>query len=120
MKFSIYNLILIIILATVLSSCNDDEQEMEEEQEIAEVVIYKGSANINPANVPDGAVLDLSASDTGTVFQLNDFPDVEWDLMIKTFRTGQGGRPGIFLYGDVETQGAVEATNISATGPIGT
>ena len=40
-------------------------------------------------------------------------PELDWDITIKTIKTGEGGRPGIFLFGDIETTGAVEAAKVS-------
>ncbi len=80
---------------------------------------YEGSFNINPGTFPEGGGLDLSASDTGIVAQL-DTDAIEWDIQIKAIRTGSGGRPAVFLFGDDQTSGAVRAVDVSELSGLGT
>ncbi len=80
---------------------------------------FQATFSINPATFPEGGGLDLSASDTGVVSQL-DTEAIDWDIQIKTIRTGAGGRPGIFLYGDDQTSGSVQAVNVSDLSNQGT
>ncbi|MEM9337287.1 MAG: hypothetical protein AAGA66_01055 [Bacteroidota bacterium] len=107
-----------LLLAT---SCSDDD----EAEDVFSKETYEAAVNINPANFPAGVGLDLSAGDTGRVVQLDEVTDVDWDLMIITYRTSKGGRPGIFLHGDVSRTDAVMALNASdqsgevATGAVG-
>ena len=90
-------------------SCNDDE----EGSTIPESTTFEASANINPSNFPAGIGLDLSAGDTGRGASLDLEPTLEWDISMITIRTGAGGRPGIFLFGDLETNGAVQGAKVS-------
>lgn len=103
-------LITILLTGSFLFSCNDDEDNTTTPSESE---IFEASANINPANFPAGIGLDLSVGDSGRVASLDMEPNLEWDISVITYRTGAGGRPGIFLFGDVETTGAVQGTNVS-------
>lgn len=100
--------ITILVTSAFLISCNDDENST-----IPDTTTFEASTNINPANFPAGIGLDLSAGDTGKVASLDLEPNLEWDVSVITIRTGAGGRPGVFLFGDVETNGAVQGAKVS-------
>lgn len=80
---------------------------------------FEGTFNINPGTFPEGGGIDLSASDTGVVSQL-DTDAIDWDIQIKAIRTGAGGRPAVFLFGDDQTSGSVQAVNVSDLSGIAT
>lgn len=112
----LFTSLIIFIGMSLLIACTDDE----ETGPPPVITTYQGSANINPANFPAGVGLDLSAADTGRVAQLDTEASLQWDISILTIRTGAGGRPGIFLFGDTETAGAVKALNVSVSDQAGT
>lgn len=98
-----------------LSGCSDEDDG----PVILTSDTFEGSFNINPGTFPEGGGLDLSAGDTGVVSQL-DTDAIDWDIQIKAIRTGAGGRPGVFLFGDDQTSGAVQAVNVSELSGIDT
>lgn len=108
-------IVLLGLFITGLSSCSEEDD--------GPVVLtsdtYEGSFNINPSTFPEGGGLDLSLSDTGVVSQL-DTDAIDWDIQIKAIRTGAGGRPGVFLFGDDQTSGAVQAVNVSDLSGVST
>lgn len=94
----------------VAQSCGDDEPAAP----ATDTNTYEGTANINPNNFPAGIGLDLSAGDTGRVVQLDEVTTLEWDIQVITYRTAEGGRPGVLLYGDSRNSAAaVQAVNVS-------
>ena len=94
----------------IAQSCGDDEPA----GPTIDTGTYEGTANINPNNFPAGIGLDLSAGDTGRVVQLDEVPALEWDITVIAYRTAQGGRPGVILFGDSRnTAAAVQAVNVS-------
>lgn len=102
------------LIMCIFISCSEDD---------APVVLtsdtFEASFSINPSTFPLGGGLDLSASDTGRVAQL-DVEDIDWDIQVKTIRTQDGGRPGVFLFGDDQTTGSVKAVNVSELSGIAT
>ena len=99
----------ILFAIALFSSCNDDDENTPPPA----TTTFQAMTNINPANFPAGVGLDLSAGDTGRVAALDVEPNIEWDISILTIKTGAGGRPGVFLFGDIETTGAVEGAKVS-------
>ena len=81
---------------------------------------YEGTFNIQPNSFPAGGGVDLNAADSGQVAQLDSATSFPWDIKMITYRTSQGGRPGIFLYGDSATTGSVRAVDVSALSGIAT
>lgn len=102
------------IIIIGLAGCSEDDGPV-----VLTSDTFEGSFNINPGTFPEGGGLDLSASDSGLVAQL-DTDAIDWDIQIKAIRTGAGGRPGVFLFGDDQTSGAVQAVNVSERAGIGT
>lgn len=102
------------------ASCGDDDEGPEIDTDT-----YEASANINPNNFPAGIGLDLSVGDTGRVVQLDEVTTLEWDIQVIAYRTAEGGRPGVLLFGDDRnTAAAAQAVNVSsgmgvATGSAG-
>lgn len=97
----------IITSLLLITGCSDDD-----EPAVLTSATYEASFNINPATFPKGGGIDLSAGDSGIVAQL-DTDAIEWDIQIKAIRTGAGGRPGVFLFGDDQSAEAVRAVNVS-------
>ncbi|MEL6561857.1 MAG: hypothetical protein AAFQ94_26965 [Bacteroidota bacterium] len=97
-----------MVAGSFLISCTDDENST-----VPETTTFEATTNINPANFPAGVGLDLSAGDTGRVASLDLEPNIQWDISVITIRTGAGGRPGVFLFGDTETTGAVQGAKVS-------
>lgn len=95
-------------------SCGDNDDI------VIDTATYQSTFSINPNNFPAGAGLDMSEGDTGRVVQLDDEVNLPWDLMMITYRTSQGGRPGILLFGDTNTDAPVRALNVSEHAGIGT
>jgi hypothetical protein len=87
---------------------------------VVDTATYQGTFSINPNNFPAGAGLDMSEGDTGRVAQLDNEANLPWDVMMITYRTSQGGRPGILLFGDTNSDVPVRALNISEHAGIGT
>lgn len=97
----------------VAQSCGDDEPDGPMEP-TTDTSTYEGTANINPNNFPAGIGLDLSAGDTGRVVQVDEVATIEWDIQVITYRTAEGGRPGIILFGDDRNNAAAaQAVNVS-------
>lgn len=91
-------------------SCGDDDAS----GPTTDTATYEGTANINPNNFPAGIGLDLSAGDTGRVVQLDEVTALEWDIQVVTYRTAEGGRPGVILFGDSRNSAAaVQAVNVT-------
>ncbi len=103
-------LVVLICITIILVGCSDDDTP----EVTFSTETFEGTGMINPANFPAGVGLDLSAGDTGRVAQLDAEAGLDWDLMILTYRTSQGGRPGIFLFGDQTVTDAAEGLDISA------
>lgn len=114
MKKLFCNLFLATLIVVFLSCGNDDGGI------VIDTATYEGTININPNNFPAGAGLDMSEGDTGRVAQLDTESNLPWDLMIITYRTAEGGRPGFLLFGDVNSDLSVKAINISEHSGIGT
>lgn len=114
MKKLLPNLFLITLIVSFLS-CGLDDGNI-----VVDTATYQGSININPNNFPAGAGLDMTAGDTGRVAQLDEVANLPWDLMIITYRTAQGGRPGFLLFGDENSTLPVRALNVSESSGIGT
>ena len=111
--WSLFAALLIVIF---ISACNDDDGP--EDPEVPPAT-FEASANINPNNFPDGIGLDLSVGDTGRLVQLNEFPELEWDIQVIAYRTSEGGRPGVILFGDDRNATiATQAVNVSALSGI--
>lgn len=112
---SFKQLLFFILCITIvgLASCSEDDGPV-----VLTSDTFEGNFNINPGTFPEGGGLDLSASDTGMVAQI-DTDAIDWDIQIKAIRTGAGGRPGVFLFGDDQTAGAVQAVNVSERAGIG-
>ncbi len=109
MKRVFINLLFVMTLAIGLS-CGDDDPPGPS----TDTATYEGTANINPNNFPAGIGLDLSAGDTGRVVQLDEVTALEWDINVITYRTAEGGRPGVILFGDSRNSAAaVQAVNVS-------
>ncbi len=108
------NLFLVTLLAAFFS-CGINDGDI-----VVDTATYQGTININPNNFPAGAGLDMSVGDTGRVAQLDQVANLGWDLMIITYRTAQGGRPGFLLFGDENATLSVKALNISEFSGIGT
>ena len=105
-------LALLLFAGTIIiaQSCGDDEPDAP----TIDTNTYEGTANINPNNFPAGIGLDLSQGDTGRVVQLDEVTNHEWDIQVITYRTAQGGRPGVILFGDSRNSAAaVQAVNVS-------
>ncbi|GAB5528094.1 MAG: hypothetical protein Roseis2KO_59660 [Roseivirga sp.] len=113
MKKLLSNLFLATLIVAFLS-CGDDDDI------VVDTATYQGTININPNNFPAGAGLDMSLGDTGRVAQLDEVTDLAWDIMIVTYRTAQGGRPGFLLFGDEDSSLPVRALNVSESSGIGT
>lgn len=107
--------LLLITFIVALYSCGSDDGDI-----IVDTATYEGSININPNNFPAGGGLDMSEGDTGRVAQLDTEATLPWDLMIITYRTAMGGRPGFLLFGDVNQSLPVRALNVSESHGIGT
>lgn len=89
-------------------SCGDDDTS-----EPANMTI-EATANINPNNFPGGIGLDFSAGDNGLLVQLDNEANFEWDIQVITYRTAEGGRPGVILWGDSRNSAAAtQAVNVS-------
>lgn len=114
MKRLLANLFLVTLIAAFFS-CGGNEGDI-----VVDTATYQGTININPNNFPAGAGLDMSVGDTGRVAQLDQVPNLFWDIMIITYRTAQGGRPGFLLFGDENTDLSVKALNVSESSGIGT
>jgi len=107
------SLLLFIGAIVIAQSCGDDEPDTPSGPEIDDAT-YEGTANINPNNFPAGIGLDLSAGDTGRVVQLDEVTALEWDVQVITYRTAEGGRPGVILFGDRRnSNAAAQAVNVS-------
>ncbi|MDW3194225.1 MAG: hypothetical protein R8G66_17760 [Cytophagales bacterium] len=113
-KFNQFLFFTLSITIIGLASCSEDDGPV-----VLTSDTFEGNFNINPGTFPEGGGLDLSASDTGVVAQL-DTDAIDWDIQIKAIRTGAGGRPGVFLFGDDQTTGSVQAVNVSERAGIGT
>ena len=97
----------------IAQSCGDDEPDAPDGPTV-DTATYEGTANINPNNFPAGIGLDLSEGDTGRVVQLDEVTNHEWDIQVITYRTAEGGRPGVILFGDSRNAAAaVQAVNVS-------
>ena len=110
-SYPLFTLVIAILLSLSLfitAGCESEDDPLPPPE------VFENTANINPANYPNGAGLDLNAETDGLLSQLDENTDMEWDIQIITYRTNQGGRPGIFLYGDSQTSGAVTGANVSA------
>lgn len=107
-------LILSLVLLSFFIACSDDDAPV-----ILTSDTYEADFSINPSTFPLGGGLDISAGDTGRVAQL-DVENIDWDLQVRTIRTQDGGRPGVFLFGDQQTAGAVSALNVSESAGIAT
>ncbi|MCE7990648.1 MAG: hypothetical protein HEP71_01655 [Roseivirga sp.] len=114
MKKLLSNLVLATLIVVFLS-CGGNDGDI-----VVDTATYEGTININPNNFPAGAGLDMSEGDTGRVAQLDAEPNLPWDLMIITYRTAAGGRPGFLLFGDETSNSSVKAINISEHSGIGT
>ena len=109
----IFSLLLFAGAIVIAQSCGDDEPDTPSGPAI-DATTYEGTANINPNNFPAGIGLDLSAGDTGRVVQLDEVSSLEWDINVVAYRTAQGGRPGVILFGDIRNSAAaVQAVNVS-------
>lgn len=75
---------------------------------------------IQPQSWPAGGGLDLGLNGTGAVGQMDINPAFNWDIKVMAYRTNQGGRPGIFLSGDVNTAQKAYAVNVSQHFGLGT
>ena len=111
---NIYLSFLLITALFVVSSCGDDDGI------VIDTATYEGSANINPNNFPAGIGLDMNEGDSGRVAQLDAEANLPWDIQVITYRTSMGGRPGILLFGDQNSQLPVRALNVSQSDGIGT
>lgn len=108
----LFSLVLLIGAVAFFQGCGDDDGGSD--GPTIDTSVYTGTANINPNNFPAGVGIDLSEGDTGRVVQLDDVPTLEWDITAITYRTAQGGRPGIILFGDSRNSAAaVQAVNVS-------
>lgn len=107
--------LLVITFIVALYSCGSDDGDI-----VVDTTAYEGSININPNNFPAGGGLDMNEGDTGRVAQLDTESNLPWDLMIITYRTSQGGRPGFLLFGDESNPLPVRALNVSENNGIGT
>ncbi|WPZ09154.1 hypothetical protein [Roseivirga spongicola] len=103
-----------LLLLLAIAACSEDEPSPS-----FSTATYQGEISINPNNFPSGAGLNLTLGDTGKVVQLDDEAAFEWDIKIMTIRTGQGGRPGIFLFGDTQSNVNTQAVNVSENFNIG-
>lgn len=89
-------------------SCGDDDTSEPANETI------EATANINPNNFPGGIGLDFSAGDNGLLVQLDEEANFEWDIQVITYRTAEGGRPGVILWGDSRNSAAAtQAVNVS-------
>lgn len=104
----------LLFICVFFLSCDGDDPVAEQYS----TATYEGTININPNNFPAGGALNLTLGDTGKVAQLDVDASFDWDIKIMTYRTSQGGRPAIFLFGDVETGNAVKALNVSSSDDI--
>ena len=108
----LFSLLLLIGAIAFFQACGDDDGTPDGPP--VDISTYEGTANINPNNFPAGVGIDLSAGDTGRVVQLDEVPTLEWDITAITYRTAEGGRPGIILFGDSRNSAAaVQAVNVS-------
>lgn len=114
MKHTHYSLLLFFTLIFFVS-CSEDDPGIEPQ---FSTETFEASFNINPNNFPAGAGLNLTAGDTGRIVQLDEESSFEWDIKMITYRTGQGGRPGIFLAVNDQENNHVKALNVSATHAI--
>ncbi len=99
-------------IAAVLyfQSCGDDDSS----GPTTDTATYEGTASINPNNFPAGIGLDLSAGDTGRVVQVDEMSNLEWDIQVIAYRTAEGGRPGVILWGDSRNSAAAtQAVNVT-------
>ena len=114
MKKVCFRVYLLLIATVFLLACEEDEITP-----TVDTNTYEGLMEVNPANFPGGAGLDLSVGDTGSIAQLDATPNFEWDIKVMTYRTSQGGRPAVYLFGDNTMQNAVKALNISTFANLG-
>ena len=103
------------ILFFILVSCGSDDSSTPQPS----TDTYEATININPNNFPAGGALNLTLDDIGKVAQLDVETTFDWDIKIIAYRTSQGGRPGVFLFGDSESTSAVKAVNVSELAQIG-
>lgn len=108
MNFVVNKYFALFLCLVYLISCSDDEPDP-----VVDTSTFEGTISINPNNFPNGGGLALTVGDTGRVAQLDDEANFNWDLLIITYKTANGGRPGILLKGNTDATEAVKAVDVS-------
>ncbi|MBN7817001.1 hypothetical protein [Algoriphagus pacificus] len=106
--------LLLILISLFFICCENDDLDPIDTQ------VYEGVIQTNPQNFPSGGGIDFDANETGQIAQLDTAASFQFDLKIIAYRTAEGGRPAVFLFGDETNASSVMALDISSFSEIGT
>ena len=104
----------LILISLFFISCDSDDINPINTQ------VYEGIIQTNPQNFPSGGGIDFDADETGQIAQLDTAANFQFDLRIIAYRTAEGGRPAVFLFGNETSTSSVLALDISGFSGIGT
>lgn len=106
-------LIALFALCLIIVSCEDSDDPT------IDTSTFIGSIETNPQSFPAGGGLDMDGIIAGRIAQLDTAPNFEYDLKILAYKTSQGGRPAVFLWGNQASAESVKAVDVSALSGIG-